>query len=136
MSLNAGDSNLIRDVRFENIRVEDFREGQLLNLRVFFNRKYNTSPGRGIEDVIFKDIKYDGTRANPSEISGYDETRGVKNVLFENLRINGRLISDDMPGKPRYFKTGDMARILIGEHVQGVIFRAAPANTGGGIPSH
>lgn len=27
MSLDAGDSNLIRDVRFENIRVEDFRQG-------------------------------------------------------------------------------------------------------------
>ncbi len=123
MSLNAGDSNLIRNVRFENIRVEDFREGQLVNLRVFNNRKYNTSPGRGIEDVIFKDITYNGTHANPSIIAGYDDGREVKNIVFENLRINGRMISDDMLGKPRWFETGDMAHIFVGEHVEGLVFQ-------------
>ena len=125
MSLNAGDSNLIRNVRFEDIRVEDFREGQLVNLRVFFNKKYNTSPGRGIEDVLFKDITYSGTHANPSVIAGYDDTREVKNVVFENLRINGRVISDEMPGKPGFYKTGDMARLFVGEHVDGLVFRAS-----------
>lgn len=125
MSLNAGDSNLIRNVRFENIRVEDFREGQLVNLRVFYNKKYNTSPGRGIEDVLFKDIRYNGTHANPSIIAGYDDSRAIKNVTFENLVINGRIISDDMPGRPGYYKTGDMAGIFVGEHVEGVAFRAS-----------
>jgi len=46
----------------------------------------------------------------------------VKNITFENLRINGKLITDDMPGKPAWYKTGDMARIFIGEHVEGVSF--------------
>jgi hypothetical protein len=124
MSLNAGDTNLIRNVRFENIRVEDFREGQFLNLRVFYNRKYNTSPGRGIENVLFKDITYNGTHANPSMIAGYDDTRVVKNVVFENLQVNGRLISDDMPGKPGFYKTGDMAGIFVAEHVEGFFFRS------------
>jgi len=123
MSLNAGDSNLIRNVLFENVRVEDFREGQLVNLRVFYNRKYNTSPGRGIENVLFKDITYNGTHANPSIIAGFDDTREIKNVIFENLKINGRLISDEMPGKPIYYKTGDMAGIFVGEHVEGIQFR-------------
>jgi len=133
MSLNAGDGNLIRNVRFEDIRVEDFRQGQLLNLRVFFNRKYNTSPGRGIENVLFKNVTYNGTHANPSIVEGFDDSREIKNVVFENLRINGRLIADDMPGKPGYFKTGDMARIFVGEHVEGIVFRvtdAATANNG------
>ena len=129
MSLNAGDSNLIRNVQFENIRVEDFREGQLANLRVFFNKKYNTSPGRGIENVLFKDITYSGTHANPSIIAGYDDSREIKNVVFENLKINGRTISDDMPGKPGYFKTGDMADIFVGEHVDGIVFRATASAT-------
>jgi hypothetical protein len=70
MSLNAGDSNLIRNVLFENVRVEDFREGQLVNLRVFYNRKYNTSPGRGIENVLFKDVTYTGlTPIRPSSLA-------------------------------------------------------------------
>jgi Glycosyl hydrolases family 28 len=137
MSLNSGDGNLIRDVRFEDIRIEDIRMGQLVNLRVFFNKKYNTSPGRGIENVLFKDITYNGTHANPSVIAGYDDSREVKNIVFENLKINGRVISDDMPGKPGFFKTGDMANIFVGEHVEGLVFRTgSPVMPGGNNPSH
>ncbi len=124
MSLNAGDSNLISNVRFENIRVEDFSEGQLLNLRVMYNRMYNTAPGRGIENILFKNITYDGTHSNISVIAGYDETHDIKNVTFENLRINGQLISDHMPGKPGYYKTADLARINVGEHVENLTFHA------------
>lgn len=123
MSLNAGDSNLIRNVRFENIRVEDFRQGQLVNLRVFYNSKYCTSPGRGIENVLFKDITYKGKNAELSIIAGYDDQRKIKNVVFENLIINGTRISDDMKGKPAWFKTSDMARFFVGEHVEGIQFK-------------
>jgi hypothetical protein len=128
LSLNPGDNNLIRNVRFENIRIEDFRQGQLVNIRVFFNAKYCTAPGRGVEDVLFKDISYKGKNAELSIIAGYDETRKVKNIVFENLVINGTLITDDMPGKPKWYNTGDMARIFIGEHVEGVVFRKTPAD--------
>jgi hypothetical protein len=124
MSLNAGDSNLIRNVRFEDIRVEDFRQGQLVNLRVFYNTKYCTSPGRGIENVLFRNITYNGTQSEQSVIAGYDDARKVKNVVFENLVINGTVISDRMT-KPAWYKTSDMARIFVGEHVEGVEFRAA-----------
>lgn len=123
MSLNAGDSNFIRNVRFENIRVEDFRLGQLVNLRVFYNSKYCTSPGRGIENVLFKDITYNGKNAELSIIAGYDDQRKVKNIVFENLIINGTRISNDMKGKPAWFKTSDMARFFVGEHVEGIKFK-------------
>jgi hypothetical protein len=123
MSLDAGDGNLIRNVRFENIRVEDFRQGQLVNLRVFYNRKYNTSPGRGIENIYFKNITYNGSHSDHSVIAGYDGTRMIKNVVFENLVINGTLITDQM-SKPGWYKTSDMARFFVGEHVEGIEFRA------------
>lgn len=123
LSLNAGDSNLIKDVLFDRIRIEDIRMGQLVNIRVMFNRKYNTVPGRGIEDVIFRDVSYTGRHANPSLIAGYDEQRGVKRITFENLTINGLKIFDGMPGKPSFYKSSDLARIIVGEHVDGVVFR-------------
>lgn len=123
LSINAGDNNLVRNVRFENIRVEDFREGQLVNLRVFFNRKYCAAPGRGIENILFKGVSYSGTHANPSIIEGYDDIRRVKNVVFEDLVINGVVISDDMV-KPGWFKTSDMARFFVGEHVDSIRFRS------------
>ena len=123
MAIEAGDNNFVRNVVFENIRVENFRQGQLVNLRIVFNKKYCTSPGRGIENVLFKNITYNGTNANMSIITGYDSTRLIKNIVFENLRINGKLITDDMPGKPGWYKTADMANFFVGEHVEGVEFR-------------
>nr|WP_303777555.1 glycosyl hydrolase family 28 protein [Bacteroides intestinalis] len=122
LAINAGDNNLIRNVRFENIRIEDFRQGQLVNLRIFFNEKYCTAPGRGIEDILFKNISYTGENAEVSMIIGYDKERKVKNIRFENLQINGEVIYDDMPNKPKWYKTGDMARIFVGEHTEGVTF--------------
>lgn len=122
LAINAGDENLIRNVRFEDIRIENFRQGQLVNLRIFFNEKYCKAPGRGIENVVFKNVSYTGNRAEISVIEGYDAQRKVRNIRFENLRINGQIISDDMPGKPKWYHTGDMARIYVGPHVEGVFF--------------
>lgn len=123
LSINVGDNNLAKNVLFENIRVEDFREGQLLNLRVFYNTKYCTAPGLGIEDVVFRNIDYNGKNANISIIAGYNEQRKIKNVTFENLKINGVLVHDEMKGKPKWYKTSDMARFFVGEHVEGVSFK-------------
>lgn len=122
LAINAGDENLIRNVRFEDIRIENFRQGQLVNLRIFFNEKYCKAPGRGIENVVFKNVSYTGNRSEFSVIEGYDAQRKVRNIRFENLRINGQIISDDMPGKPKWYHTGDMARIYVGPHVEGVSF--------------
>lgn len=123
LSIDAGDNNLVRNVRFINIRIEDFRQGQLFNIRVFYNSKYCTSPGRGVENVLFRNVTYKGKNAEMSIISGYNETRKVKNIVFENLMINGMLITDDMKEKPGWYRTADMARIAVGEHVEGVVFR-------------
>ena len=119
----AGDDNLVRNVLFEDIRVENFRQGKLFDIRICFNKKYCTAPGRGIENVTFRNISYNGDRSELSMIIGYDETRKVRNITFENLVINGLKISDDMEGKPAWYKTGDMARIFIGEHTENIIFR-------------
>ena len=72
MSINAGDNNTVRNVRFEDIRVENFRQGQLVNLRIFYNEKYCTAPGQGIEDILFKNIPYNGYMAALSIIAGYN----------------------------------------------------------------
>lgn len=122
LAINGGDNNLIRNVGFENIRIENFRQGQLVNLRIFYNEKYCQAPGRGIENILFKDITYIGENAEMSVIAGYNEERKIRNVKFENLRINGEVISDDMPGKPAWYKTSDMARIFVGEHVENITF--------------
>ena len=121
--ISCGDNNIVRDITFDNIRVEDFRQGQLVNIRIFFNKKYCAAPGKSVENVLFKDIVYNGRNSELSIIAGYDDTRKVSGITFDNLVINGVKISDDMPGKPKWYKTGDMARIFIGEHVDNVTFK-------------
>jgi hypothetical protein len=92
LAINAGDLNTVRNVTYEDIRVEDFELGQLIDIRVVWNKTYNPVPGRRIENIVFRNISYNGRNANPSRIYGYDQGRGVENVRFENLRINGELI--------------------------------------------
>lgn len=58
-----------------------------------------------------------------SVICGYDESRQVCDITFDNLVVNGVRISDDMPGKPRWYKTGDMCGFYIGNHVKNVTFK-------------
>ena len=122
MSIDAGDENLVRDVVFKDIRVEDFRCGQLVNLRVFFNKKYCKAPGRGVENVLFKNITYNGSHAGMSIIDGYDSSRLVRNIVFDNLIINGKRISDDMPSKPAWYKTSDFAGFFVGDHTKDIQF--------------
>lgn len=118
----AGDNNVVRDITFDDIRVEDFRQGKLFDIRIAWNQKYCAAPGTVIENISFNDIVYNGDRSELSLIIGYDETRKVKGIHFNNLTINGQRIWDEMPGKPKWYKTGDMGRIFIGEHVEDVTF--------------
>lgn len=122
MAINVSDENLARNIRFEDIRVEDFERGQLFNLRVTFNRKYALAPGRGIENVLFKNVSYQGQNANLSIMEGYAENRDIRNITFENLNINGVTFSSKLK-IPGYMKYTDFARIYEGLFVSGVEFR-------------
>ncbi|WP_099146629.1 glycosyl hydrolase family 28 protein [Bacteroides sp. KFT8] len=89
MAIDCGDKNLVRKVLFEDIRVESIQEGRLFHVNVRFNPKYDKQPGRGIEDITFRNIIYNGIGESPSLLQGFDKERGVKNVTFENVVING-----------------------------------------------
>lgn len=39
-------------------------------------------------------ILYDGLGENPSLIKGFDNSRKVKNVIFDNVVINGQRMTD------------------------------------------
>lgn len=122
MAFGAGDLNLVRHVEFSDIRVEDIREGQLINLRTTWNAKYCSAPGRAIEDVTFRNVSYRGRRPNLSILAAYSPEHPVRDIRFENLQINGRHVFDSMPGKPKWYKTSDLANMYVGENVSGVTF--------------
>lgn len=122
MAIGGGDNNVIRNITFDSIRVENIREGQLINIRTTFNKKYCRAPGRLISNITFKNINYTGGKPNLSIISAFDEQHPITDIHFENFRMNGKLISDDMPDKPKWYKTGDMCNMYIGENVTNVTF--------------
>lgn len=123
LAINCGDNNYVKDVCFDNIRIENIHQGCLLQVKVSWNDKYCTAPGRGVENVTFRNIRYRGDTPYLSVINGYSEDRKVKNVVFEGLKINGRAIYDDMPGKPKWYKTSDYVPMLVGNHVEDVVFK-------------
>ena len=122
MSIVCGDNNVVKDITFENIRVDSIRTGSLLMLRVFENEKYCKAPGKSISNVTFRNVSAKNS-GELSIIEGYNAERNISNITFENLQIDGVVISDDMEGKPRWYKTTDMCRMLLGSFVEGITFK-------------
>jgi hypothetical protein len=123
MAINCGDNNYVKDVVFDNIRIENIHQGCILQVKVGYNQKYCTAPGKGVENITFRNIRYYGSDPYLSIINGYNEQRKVKNIVFDGLKINGRRIHDNMEGKPRWYSTSDMVPMFIGNHVEGVVFK-------------
>ncbi|MEO3752416.1 glycosyl hydrolase family 28 protein [Streptomyces sp. B6B3] len=121
VAINPGDGNLVRNVRVDGMRVEDFRWGQLIHMRVTFNPKWNTTAGRGIENVHIKDLTYTGTHADISLLIGYDADHLIKDVTFENLVVNGRVLRDS-GGKPSWYLAADGVPMFANDHVRNLRF--------------
>ncbi|KAK7179405.1 pectin lyase-like protein [Paraphaeosphaeria sporulosa] len=125
IAINAGDANLVQDILVENVRVERITRGQLFNIRVMKNAMWTTAPGLGIRNVTFRNIEFNLDKSktvNPSQILGFDASRPVENVTFENLKVGGSLIHDHM-SKPRWYLTSDFIPMFVNEHANNVTFR-------------
>ena len=92
LSVCCGDKNRIRDILFEDIRVEDCEEARLIDLRVLFNAKYNREPGGTVRNVVFRNISYRGGRGKmyPMRIKGYDASSDIRGVTLENIVLDGQ----------------------------------------------
>ena len=91
MAICCGDLNLIRNILYEDIRVERIEEGQLFHIEVIFNEKYNTAPGRGIENVTLRNISCPALPdLRSASIRGLDAGRQVRHITLDNVRIGGR----------------------------------------------
>ncbi len=114
MDIQHGDRAVIRDVRFENIRVEiddtnptpvfqtsrehkyDPGDGSYVpELMVIVLRQnyYSRDTDRGtVRNITFRNIEVTAPRTPPSSFRGLDEAHDVRGVSIENLRINGRRV--------------------------------------------
>jgi polygalacturonase len=89
------DAAMIKNVRFENIRIEESVKFASLWIN---NAYWTTDEERGyIEDVVFKDITVN-TAGRPLEkgieFLGYDAEHAIRNVLIENVVINSKKVTE------------------------------------------
>jgi hypothetical protein len=94
-SINAGDRATVRDVLFEDIRVEHHYD-KLINMRVMRSR-FNRDEQRGqIRNVVFRNIDVHISDSNPgyttSVMGGYDAEHTVSGVRFESFRLDGKSV--------------------------------------------
>ena len=82
--------NTARNICYENIRIEPFVHGKILDIQVKCNPDYNPAPGKRIEHIRLKNISYMGQGEEKSCIRGYDEEHMVTDVVIENLTIRGK----------------------------------------------
>ena len=81
------DAARVSNVRFENIRIEE--SPRLISLWIG-KFVWTRDPERGhIQGVTFKDIV---ATADPLriELNGFDETHAVSDVVFQDVRVNGK----------------------------------------------
>jgi hypothetical protein len=86
------DAAIVKNVRFENIRIEESEK--LISL--WINDSYwSRDNERGhIQNVVFKDIHVKGAPLTV-QLSGFDAEHSIDNVLFENVFLNGKPLSKD-----------------------------------------
>jgi hypothetical protein len=98
MAINANNSTVVRNILFEDIRVDHMIEGKLFNFAVIGDDRFSLSPGGGIAGVTLRNVSYSGKGvAGPSTILGYDEARAVRGITLDNVRIGGRKLTGPDP---------------------------------------
>jgi len=113
MAIYSGDSTLIKNISFSNIRVDRIEEGKLIHIVADNNKRYNKAPGRGVDGVVLRNVTFTGAgMPSMSVIRGISAKTAVKNVRIENLRVNGQAIN-----KP------EQADIEVGQYVTGLTLR-------------
>lgn len=125
IAINAGDANHVQGVLVEDVRVEKITKGQLVNLRVMQNGRWTTAPGSSIRDVTFRNLELDlenSNVVNPSQILGFNSTRNIQNVTFENLKIGGEFVHEGM-AMPRWFLVSDYVPLFANEHALNISFK-------------
>lgn len=92
-----GDGNLIQNITFTDIRIEDQYVHSIFNINNTWTGG-QTGPGRGVRNIYFKDITYTGDNTNSSNLTGYSTNRKVEDITFENLMVNGNLVLSAQDG--------------------------------------
>ncbi|KAL2865073.1 putative endo-polygalacturonase [Aspergillus lucknowensis] len=119
MAMTASNGNIVKNVLFSNIHVENFRLGMLFSFKVAYNPKYDSYAGGTLSNIMVRNVEYNGSESNLSILSGYDKNSQIEFVSFEGLKINGKLIWSGMQKAP-WYAVSDYVPMWVGAHVANV----------------
>jgi len=106
-TIHNGDRAVVKNVLYEDIRVEDSR-GWLIDFKILKSR-YSKDTVRGkIENVRFKNITVEGDQFPYSQLLGFDETSRIKDVSIENFVIHGTKVNSTYNGLITTIHTDDI----------------------------
>ena len=88
------DSALVKQIRFEKIRIEEARRLFSVWIGKFV---WTRDPERGnVRDVSFADIDVVSPKPPVIELTGFDAGHDIEGVVFENVVINGQNLTGEM----------------------------------------
>ena len=101
ISILLGDDITMRNITFEDIRVDKIGDrASLFDISIVCT-EYNKTPGKKMENIIFNRVSLKSNPSINNTIRGYDADRTVSGVSFTDLKINGVYIHDATSGNIR-----------------------------------
>jgi hypothetical protein len=98
LAVIVSDSGMIRDIHFEDIRVESVKN-QLILCSIVKDMWGHDEQRGHINDLTFKNVVVNGDVFPTSQIAGYDNDHTIESVTFDHLQIQGRMIDSAGNGK-------------------------------------
>ncbi|MEN8249297.1 MAG: glycosyl hydrolase family 28 protein, partial [Bacteroidota bacterium] len=98
IAINCGDNATVRNVLYEDIRIDKVGDATNLITLNMVQTPYSASEGKRIENIQFNNITLNSDHSLPNYIHGIDATRMVSGVTFTDLQINGTYIKNAAEG--------------------------------------
>ena len=97
---------IVRNIRFEDIRVEEEVEFKNLEIVVTNGTIYGNDPPGHIKGVYLKNISWENT-GKPFIISGFSSDNLVEDITFDHCSVGGKMLTDTTDA---VFRTNTFAR--------------------------
>lgn len=106
-TIHNGDRAMVRNILYEDIRVEDSR-GWLIDFKIIKSR-YSKDTTRGmIENVHFKNIIVEGEQIPYSQLMCFSDSFNITNVQLENFYLHGIKVNSTYNGLITTIHTNDL----------------------------